>query len=111
MNIHAVRSWVQARYEQTRSTVEVGFRAFSLLLLTICFVFTLAAPLLRHFFSSDFAIGSQYVRLLCLPAILAANFGLVHLLAHLLERPGLKVLALTFGVAVLLIAGYFLMPA
>ena len=111
MNIHAVRSWVQARYEQTRSTVEVGFRSFSLLLLTICLVFTLAAPLLRHFFSSDFAIGSQYVRLLCLPAILAANFGLVHLLSHLLERPGLKVLALTFGVAVLLIAGYFLIPA
>ena len=111
MNIHAVRSWVQARYEQTRSTIEVGFRAFSLLLLTICLVFTLVAPLLRHVFSSDFASGAQYVRLLCLPALLAANFGLVHLLSHLLERPGLKVLALTFGVAVLLVAGYFLIPA
>ena len=111
MNIHAVRSWVQARYEQTRSTVEVGFRAFSLLLLTICLVLTLAAPLLRYVFSADFAAGAHYVRLLCLPALLAANFGLVHLLSHLLERPGLKVLALTFGVFVLLIAGYFLIPA
>ncbi|NIA06711.1 MAG: oligosaccharide flippase family protein [Actinobacteria bacterium] len=111
MNIHAVRSWVQARYEQTRSTVEVGFRAFSLLLLAICLVLTLAAPLLRYVFSADFAAGAHYVRLLCLPALLAANFGLVHLLSHLLERPSLRVLALTFGVVVLLIAGYFLIPA
>ena len=110
MNVHAVRSWVQARYEQTRSTVEVAFRAFSLLLLTLCLVFTLAAPLLRHLFPADFAPGAHYVRLLCLPALLAANFGLVHLLTHLLERPSLRVLALAFGTVVLLISGYVLIP-
>ena len=110
MNIHAVRSWVQARYEQTRSIVEISFRAFSLFLLTICLAFTLAAPLLRHLFPADFAAGAEYVHLLCLPALLAANFGLVHLLTHLLERPSLRVLALTFGTVVLLISGYVLIP-
>jgi O-antigen/teichoic acid export membrane protein len=43
--------------------------------------------------------------------LLAANFGLVHLLAHVLERPGLRVLALAFGTVVLLISGYSLIPA
>ncbi len=110
MNIHAVRRWVQGKYELARSTVEVGFRAFSLLLLLICLVFTLAGPLLSRLFPADFAAGARQVRFLCLPALLAANFGLVHLLAHLLERPGLRVLALTFGTVTLLGSGYFLIP-
>jgi len=111
MNIHVVCQWVQAQYDQARSTVEVGFRALSLVLLTICLVFTLAAPLLRYIFPVDFAAGAQYVRLLCLPALLAANFGLVHLLAQVLERPALRVLALALGTVVLLISGCFLIPA
>ena len=110
MNIHVFRRWVQARYESARSTIELGFRTFSLLLLTMCLVFTLAAPLLRHVFSADFAIGARYVHLLCLPVLLAANFGLVHLLSNLLERPALRVLALAFGVVVLVISGLFLIP-
>ena len=111
MNIHAVRRWVQAQYELARTTIEVGFRAFSLVLLTICMLFILSAPLLRHLFPADFAAGAKYVHLLCLPALLAANFGLVHLLAHVLERPGLRVLALAFGTVVLLISGYSFIPA
>ncbi len=111
MNIHAVRRWVQAKYELARSTVEVGFRAFSLLLLLICLALTLGAPLLSRLFPAGFTAGAQHVRFLCLPALLAANFGLVHLLAHLLERPGLRVLALTFGTVTLLAAGYLLIPA
>ena len=35
----------------------------------------------------------------------------MHLLAHLLERPALRVLALALGTAALLISGYFLIPA
>ena len=110
MNIHTVRSWVQAKYELARTTAERSFRAFSLLLLLLCLVFTLGAPLLSRLFPAGFSAGAQHVRFLCLPAILAANFGLIHLLAHLLERPGLRVLALTVGTVALLVAGYLLIP-
>ncbi|MCK4850473.1 MAG: oligosaccharide flippase family protein [Phycisphaerae bacterium] len=110
MNIHTVRRWVQAKYELARTTVELGFRAFSLFLLLMCLALTVAAPLFSRLFPAGFAAGAQHVRFLCLPALLAANFGLVHLLAHLLERPGLRVLALTFGTVCLLAAGYLLIP-
>ena len=111
MNIHAVRRWVQDKREFARDTAERGFRAFSLLLLLMCLALTLGAPLLSRLFPAGFAAGAQQVRFLCLPAILAANFGLVHLFAHLIERPGLRVLALTCGAVVLLVAGCFLIPA
>ena len=110
MNIHAVRHWVQAKYALARSTVEVGFKACSLFLLLLCMVFTLAGPVLSKLFPSGFSAGAEQVRFICMPVILAVNFGLVHLLAHLLERPGLRVLSLSVGAGVLLLVGYFVIP-
>ena len=110
INIHAVRKWVRAEYDQAKATVELAFRAFSLSLMFLCLLLTLCAPLLRRLFPSDFASGANYVRFLCIPPLLAANFGLIHLLASLLEKPSLRVLALALGTVIVLLAGIFLIP-
>ena len=110
MNIHTVRRWVRAEYDQAKATVELAFRAFSLSLLFVCLLLTLCAPLLRLLFPAGFASGASYVRFLCVPPLLAANFGLIHLLAALLEKPSLRVLALAFGTVIVLMTGLFLIP-
>lgn len=110
MNIHAVRQWVRKECDQAKATVQLAFRSFSLALLFLCLLLTFSSPLLRLIFPSSFASGAEYVRLLCITPLLAANFGLIHLLAALLEKPSLRVLALACGTVFTLLAGLFLIP-